>query len=469
MADPWAAFNPVGGHPVKPAGQPAAPISGADDPWAAFNPISQSHPEQQPATGGPSNWPMNEDPRSYTDQLLGRGGPRKQLWPERLARSIGHSIYSGATLPGDVAQGKVAVDPSNPEFMGRTLDLAGISTPMAPRTAQSLNPARAPSREVLDASADAGYDAVRTSGVEYTPQSVATSADKLAYNLNARGRSDRRAPETHQIVNELANPPAGAVSVTIDGISRAREELTLIAADHTKSAGERAAAEIAKRHLDDFMANVQPGDVLAGDAAQAAKSLKNAQKDYAAARRSETITDLNQSAERQAARANSGMNADHRRRAKIGGILDSEKKSYGWSPDELARIEDINNGTRLGNTLRNGGNLLGGGGGMLAAGYGLTGAFYNPYIAALPIAGALMKKGGDYFTRRAIEKLDEATRLRSATGDAMAAGPSMMPPAEQLRQTAIAKALMEGALPAPGQQIPSPSDQVMARFLMGGR
>src|SRR5690349_22036819 len=43
-------------------------------------------------------------------------------------------FYSAATLPGDVYQGKTAVDPSNPEFIGRTLDLATIANPLPAST-----------------------------------------------------------------------------------------------------------------------------------------------------------------------------------------------------------------------------------------------------------------------------------------------------------------------------------------------
>lgn len=455
MADPWAAFNPIGGSSQPVRQQPAAPISGASDPWAAFNPINQkAAPAQE---------------RGVMDKLTGASGPRYQTWPERLVRSVGSSVYSAATLPGDVMAGKIAPDPSDPHFIERSLDFAGIATPLKPRVATSIKPVSTPTREMLDASADAGYDAVRASGVEYHPSSVADSMAGLAQGLEARGRSDRRAPETHALIRELGSPPEGAVSVPITGIDIARQELGAIAADHTKSASERAAAEIAKRHLDGYMGSVHPSDVLAGDAPQAAQSLKNAQRDYAAARRSETITDLEQAAERQAARSNSGMNVDNTLRRKVGGILDSEKKSYGFSPEELARIEQINSGTPLGNTLRNTGNALGGGGGMLAAMYGLSGALYNPYIAATPVVGALLKKGGDYVTRRAIDKLDEATRMRSALGEDMASGAPAMTPAEQLRQSAMIKGLLSANPHAlPGQQeLPSPNDQVMARFLMG--
>jgi len=449
MADPWAAYSPI--QTEQPAPQVGASAS-FDDRWAAYKPFDPNATEPHQKT--------------FVEKL-------GETWPAQLAKGV----YSAVTLPGDAYQGKFAVQPEKPgwvtegdisnldaadrELVRRSGDLAAIASPVSPRSMVSQTIGGPPTREALDAAADAGYNAVRTSGVEYAPQSVANSASELARALEAKGRSERRAPETHQLVNELANPPAGAVSVPITGLDAARQELGNIAKDHTKSPTERAAAEIAKQHIDNYLSSVPKTDVLAGDADAAAKSLRAAQRDYSAARRSETIGDLTDTAERQAARANSGQNVDNRLRAKVGGILDSEKKSYGWSPDELARIEDINNGTTLGNTLRNTGNALGGGGGMLAAIYGLTGAMYNPYVAGLPIAGALLKKGGDAMTRRAITKLDETTRMRSALGDELAAGPAVMTPIEQARQSAMIKALMSGGMQyLPGQQ-PSQNDLVV--------
>lgn len=52
--------------------------------------------------------------------------PRYQTWPERLAREIGPPIASALTLAGDVSSGNTAVDPNDPNFMGRVTGLAGL-------------------------------------------------------------------------------------------------------------------------------------------------------------------------------------------------------------------------------------------------------------------------------------------------------------------------------------------------------
>jgi len=115
-------------------------------------------------------------------------------------------------------------------------------------------------------------------------------------------------------------------------------------------------------------------------------------------------------------------------------------------------MEALRSGSPAGNAMRYAGNLMGGGGGLGAAVTGGIGAWYSPFLAATPLVGALLKKGADASTMRQIRALDEATRMRSAMGDQMGTSTAMTP-AEQLRQTAIIKALMSGGAGYnPGQQ-----------------
>jgi hypothetical protein len=71
------------------------------------------------------NWAAPQ--KSFTEKL-------GETWPARLAKGI----YSGVTLPGDVYAGKTAVDPADPEFMGRVMDLATVASPMAPKVGETI-------------------------------------------------------------------------------------------------------------------------------------------------------------------------------------------------------------------------------------------------------------------------------------------------------------------------------------------
>ena len=407
MADPWE-HDWSQGPPVEQAAQAVAP-------W-----------EHDWSTGAPPA-------KSLTEKL-------GETWPARLAKSV----YGGLTLPGDVYQGNIQVDPSNPEFTGRVMDLASMGSSTAPKAAASLARAGvAPTAEALGQAADKGYEAVRNSGVEYAPQSVANMGGTLAQTLESRGINETRAPQTHDVISGLANPPAGAVSATIGNIDTARQALGHIASDHSYSATDRKAAEIGKRHIDEYLSSVDQSAVLSGDAPQAARSLRDAQANYAAQKRSEQITGAQDIAEGNAAAANSGRNIDNAYRQRFNSILKSPNQSYGFSPDELARMETLRNGTMPANTMRYMGNLMGGGGGLGAAMTAGVGAFYNPMLAATPLIGALLKKGADWSTLRQISALDEATRMRSPLGQGVA-NSTALSPMEQLRQAALIKALMAG-------------------------
>lgn len=438
--DPWAAFSPIGATPqqVAPVGAPASA-----DPWAAYTPIDpNAHPPQQ---------------KSFVEKL-------GETWPARIAKGI----YSGVTLPGDVMQGNIAPDPSNPEFMGRLMDLSTLGTPLSPRSATSLVSHGAPSVEALKSAADQGYAAVRSSGVEYSPDSVSNLAKVAAQKLERDNFRAGRAPDTHAVLSEMGSPPAidpssgGKIVSTIDDLQYAKQRLGDIAADHNAKPADRTAAGIAKRHIENYIQNPDEANVLAGDAVAAGTALRNADKNWAAKSRSEVITGAQDIAEGNAAAANSGRNIDNAYRQRFNSILKSDKQSYGFSEDELARMEALRNGTTTANALRYTGNALAGIGGQAA---GAVGAWlYNPALAATPMVGHLLKKGADLSTLRQIKALDEATRMRSALGEEAGTSVSITP-AEQLRQTALIKALLSGA----NNQIPdNQSPNSMIRALMSG-
>src|SRR4051812_40194987 len=113
-------------------------------PWEAY-----AAPEAAPVADGP--WAQYAEPA----KKFGLG----DTWPARLAKSV----YSAATLPGDVYSGQTQVDPSNPEFIGRTLDLAIVGTPMVPKAAAGLATPKVglPTAEELKSAASQGYDTAR--------------------------------------------------------------------------------------------------------------------------------------------------------------------------------------------------------------------------------------------------------------------------------------------------------------------
>jgi hypothetical protein len=370
-------------------------------------------------------------------------------WPAQLAKSI----YSGVTLPGDVYSGKTQVDPSNPAFIGRTLDLASVGTPMAPKVAPSLTApvaAALPTAEELKAAASSGYDAARNLGVEIKPSSVANAAQTLAANLEQDGINAKLAPKTFSIISDLAKPPPGSVA-TIANLETARRTLGNAAKDFLNPT-EKLAASRAIEHFDDYLGGLPQADILAGDAAQASKVLQEARGNYAAAKRSEQINGQVDIAEGNAAAANSGQNIGNSVRQRFNSILKSPKQSNGFTADEIAQMERIRAGTPVGNAARFAGNLLGGGGGLGSIASAAVGAgSFGPMGAVAPAIGFGLKKFSDASVMRQVRKLDEMTRARSPLGQQSRLPSTVLTPAERFRRELALRAFLASVANRNGQ------------------
>lgn len=393
-------------------------------PWEAYAPTPEAAPVDGP-------WAQYGEPKKF-----GLG----DTWPARLAKSV----YSAVTLPGDVMSGQTAVDPSNPEFIGRTLDLATVGTPMAPKSAASLIAPKAglPTAEELKAAASSGYDTARGLGVDIKPEAVAGTIQTLAQTLEKDGINAKLAPKTFGIISELAAPPAGSVA-TIANLETARRSLGHAAQDFLNPT-EKMAAGRAIKHLDDYLGAIPQADVLAGDAAQASKILSEARGNYAASKRSAQINGELDIAEGNAAAANSGQNIGNATRQRFNSILKSDKKSSGFTDAELAQMERVRDGTVIGNLARTGGNLLGGGGGLgaaVTAGIGGAATAHMGGVGALaPLVGYGLKKFSNASVERQVRKLDEMTRARAPLSEGMAT--TSLTKAERFKREALLRALL---------------------------
>lgn len=389
----------------------------------------------------PPGFVLNQPDASATNDLppgfvVSGGGqqptPHKfgmgDTWPARLAKSI----YSAVTLPGDVAQGNISmIGPdghTNPAVIERSAELAGIASPLAPRTALTAvaKKAVAPTREALETAASAGYDKARGLGVDIAPQAISQMGGKIGAVLEEKGINGKLAPKTFSILGEIATPPADSV-VSLSNLETVRRALGHAAKDFSNPT-EQLAARTAQTHLDDYLAAIPDQDVIRGPAAEASKILGEARGNYAAARRSGQITDAVDAADISAAAANSGQNIGNATRQRLKSLLLNDKKSAGYSPDELAAMEGVVRGSKVSNATRIIGNLLGGGGGLgsfISAAGGATAL--GPAGIATPAVGAALKKVSDALVSRQTRKLDELVRSRSPLAGPQTASSEISP------------------------------------------
>lgn len=421
--------------------------------WDAAPVVDQP---SQPAQ--PQNWweaaPVAEQVKPYRGMILpfSRDGQGNVAFDSN-AGLLG-VLKRAVTLPADVASGRV--DPKSDEAISRSLDLAGIASPATPAANMGANipgaimrgtkraKVEAPSAEALRAAAQKGYEDVRGMGVDYSSKAVADMAAQSRRGLEADGILAELAPKSFGVLSKLETPPAGSF-VPFGGLEAARRAFGQAARDFNNPTDQLAAKRLVGG-IDDFMSRNDPGSVVAGPAAAAAKTVGEARGNYAAAMRSDRITGAEDRAQLNAAVANSGQNVGNSLRQRARDILTRPKEAAGFDQQELAAIREVAEGTASQNTLRWLGNLLGGGGGLGAFMTGGTGAAVGSIIGgplgtlaglSIPVVGMAAKRGSNALTDRALLNVDEMTRMRSPLYQGLLSQAPMVETSPLVRSMAI--------------------------------
>lgn len=289
--------------------------------------------------------------------------------------------------------------------------MMGVAPKNASPAGMRTLPAPIPTTEAIETAAKAGFDSARNSGVRVPSSDVSKLATTVRSELQADGVRDYLAPKTYAVLKELETPPPAGAFADVGDLHGIRRALGQVAG--SPDATERMAATRTLKKLDGMLTSVSP-------------ELKDAIGNYAAAKRSDTITAKLERADLNAGSANSGQNIDNAIRQQIKSILTNQKARRGYSAEELAQMEKIVRGTSAGNMLRGAGNLMGGGGGLgavISAGAG--GLAAGPAGLAAPVAGYGIKKLGNALTANQVAKLDSMVRSRSPL--ALSAPPRLAP------------------------------------------
>jgi hypothetical protein len=221
-----------------------------------------------------------------------------------------------------------------------------------------------------------------------------------------------------RVVEELKNPANGQTSRMAD-IEAVRSALNRLA----KNPELRDGARLAQKHIDGFLSNIHPSDIVAHPqlAPELNRLATEARGNYAAGSRSEVLDNARDKAILSAhASQGAGTNVDARMRAEIKNILTNERLRRGFSQEELAQMRELikppsGQFSRLIGKAAPTGIISAGLGAEL--GYHLLGSKW----AALPAVGYAAKKLADRRTAIRFDKLSEAVRTRSPEGARRAA------------------------------------------------
>lgn len=255
----------------------------------------------------------------------------------------------------------------------------------------------APTTEALRAEGQAAYKAIDDAGVQIRPDRVRAAMGSIAEGLRSQGAgytgAEKVMPASRSIMEATSDVGAQANSVPFKELDIFRRYMGTAARANPANQGDTRAATEAMGTLDDFIRNLSPDDVDAGDVATLQEMLPKARDLWTRMSRSQTIDDAMEASEDYLSGSASGI------RNQFARILRSPALSRGFSDAEKTAMRKVINGSIPQQAL----NLLGGGMGQLAtlgAGFGIGGL---PGAAVGMAAGAGFRKGSEAVARRNAE------------------------------------------------------------------
>lgn len=384
----------------------------------------------------------------------GLGNPISYLGPGGVALKVGGAALSSAASEGgrQAAEGTAFERPAAiAGALAGGMTAGKVLGPGAPKAA-------VPTWQELKKIGDAGYKQARSSGLEVKPDAVSSWATKVEQELigpdyGFTGGRGGVAPKTFRALETLQNVPQGSV-VTASNLDAIRKNLGRIAGETqpakvpggmAEPTSDAAAATIALQRLGDFSENLPQSSVVAGNAADYVREIKQANANWGAFKRTRDFDARLTKAENATDRQVAGS-LDSQIKIKAGQLLDNPQKLKGLTPQEQAQLQLINSGNWYSNLLRQAGR---GGAGVIPIMAQLTAAV--PLAAAtggasiIPqatLAASLYgaRKGSEAMTKSRAKTLAEMLAKRSPEYERRV---SDLPPADSTQQqAALLRALM---------------------------
>ena len=273
--------------------------------------------------------------RGVLDQLLGLNGPRYQLWPERAVRSIAglpeEAIKAANIAPGTREGTEAMIKPAAETAMATLAPEA--------RVGRAAVEGAAPAIEELLGGYAGAKDIFNTPLQSHVLPEL---KDNILNALHEEHHRDYLSPGVYRAISELESTAGKTPTVfDIEGVRRVLGNVP-----HT----ERAAASIARDKINDYLAGLQPEDIIGGK--NAGQALGQIRGNYAAGKRSELVTGAMEKGERRAEKSGSGANLDNTLRQEIDKILNNPKLLRGFSEEEKQQMRAIVKGGKIGNAAR---------------------------------------------------------------------------------------------------------------------
>jgi hypothetical protein len=352
-----------------------------------------------------------------------------QTWPERMVRGaisgIGESLKAGATLTKEALTdpAKYSQDVQDP---AKVLPAASLGVTAAPAAGEAaLNVAKSVGRageqrqigaalkteatpEKIKESSQASYRAVAEDKLQIKPQHVSDFVDDAQSELKKKLITPNRAEGTYSALEQLKEG-GGDISQLMD-LHEALGEMT------PADGKDYAAANMVRKKIDTFLDGLNEDHVISGDPKYTKAMLDHARASWRPYAKMTEIEKGVEVAGHRAAATGTGANIENTLRQEIRKILDSDKRSRGYSPEAKAKMEEIVQGTFASNLARKVGKYAPTG--AVSALPSILAYLARGKLMAGSVAGAgfLGKYLGEALTRQQISKLEDLIAAESPLG-----------------------------------------------------
>jgi hypothetical protein len=275
-----------------------------------------------------------------------------------------------------------------------------------------------PSTDAIKQSAHDAYKAVASARLWTTKDAVDTLHSNIENSLDADLIVPASAPRTYRALEQLKNETTRG---DIAQLMSVRQKLGNI---KPMEGTDYAAAAHVRNAIDEFIENLDPKNVAAGDPKFTAETLHGARASWRSYKELEMLERIGEEAEHRSASTGGGPNKINAIRQNIRKILDSETKSRGFSSEAKEQMERIVLGTWATNSTRWASQFAPSG--IISTGFGLlAGEAAGPGVGTAVAGGGLIARYlGEYLTKRQLRELEDIIRAESPIGQGAAVEPT---------------------------------------------
>jgi hypothetical protein len=275
-----------------------------------------------------------------------------------------------------------------------------------------------PTTQELGDMARLAYKRAEEAGLTVKGTSYAQMVKELEVKLAKEGIDPTIHPKVTAAAKRLT--AAGEAPKTLQELDTLRRVVR--AAAKSNDPDERRLATIMVDRIDDFLANLKPSDVLAGDAVKGANSLKEARSLWRRMRKAELIDETIEKAKNAVGANWTQAGYETALRQKFRALLDNKKIMRGFTPEEQRAIRRVVRGGKVENLIRLFGKMAPRG--VVSGGFniGVGAAFGGPAGLATALLGEGARRTATAMTMRNVRRASELVRRGPSLGSYLLEG-----------------------------------------------